>query len=106
MVSFLSANFLIWAWDLTHASNREKYVQFFSHEVSFLYCVLFLHFSKHGLLITVVMSQCACVSVLQYCLDRHESASQMAYQLVQPFLHSLPMYPTLRQTHAHTGQRL
>jgi len=26
LVSFLSANFITWAWDLTHASNREKYV--------------------------------------------------------------------------------
>jgi len=26
LVSFLSANFITWAWDLTHASNHEKYV--------------------------------------------------------------------------------
>ena len=26
LVSYLSANFITWAWDLTHASNREKYV--------------------------------------------------------------------------------
>ena len=26
LASFLSANFITWAWDLTHAFNREKYV--------------------------------------------------------------------------------
>jgi len=44
LVSFLSANFYIWAWDLTHASNREKYVQLyivFYREVNILYLVMF-----------------------------------------------------------------
>jgi len=35
LVSFLSANFIIWAWDLTNASNREKYVQSVFHGSKF-----------------------------------------------------------------------
>jgi len=38
LVSFLSVNFVIWAWDLTHASNREKYVHRAFCGMNFLYC--------------------------------------------------------------------
>jgi len=34
LVSFLNANFITWAWDITHPSNREKYV---SSQMNFLY---------------------------------------------------------------------